>query len=205
MIEVKFRGERVDNGEWVYGYLVKSDGHTFILPDNSGRFYPDPEKLDLNWQPLAFTEWYEVVPSTVGQYTGLKDKNGVEIYEGDIVKFLIRNSIHNNCIWAGEITFEDGMFTVSIIHAKQIQNPDGWDQPHNWIESRWWSVQVGYGEYGAWNCPRKPLADIAGIFNSYDEVRPLYEKYGFDTRIIPAEVIGNTHDNPELLEGGLSE
>lgn len=162
MREILFRGKRVDNGEWVEGSLsteyLKECGCVMI-------------------SPTADT-CYKVDPETVGQYTGLTDKNGKKIFEGDILKQkttaefskvnpfewerygIVRFGCYDwNDDYAGNTTM--GWY---IEHLKSVAI-----QPKNYC--------VGCIQHG---------------LNQSDILNKHY----------PMEAIGNIHDNPELLKGG---
>ena len=85
MREIKFRGKRLDNGEWLYGSLVILNGRYFIF-DDANR--------------------HEVDPTTVGEYIGLKDNNGTDVWEGDIVEWENLMKINRRSV----IAYRDRMF-----------------------------------------------------------------------------------------------
>lgn len=126
MRTIKFRGKRTDKDEWIYGYLA--DGNCICDWDNKER------------------RSFEVKAKTIGQYTGLVDKNGNEIYEGDIVK--------TKGNWGGVVTWNSrGYFYIN----------DGY-----------YTEEPDLLPLGSLNC---------------------YVRRDF-------EIVGNIHDNPELIKKG---
>lgn len=146
MREILFRGKRVDNGEWETGYYVRANYHwhkhgihkDWIVTgacSNGGWF--------------ALHGRYPVIAETVGQYTGLEDKNGKRIFEGDICRFS-KWSRGKPC-WIGEVQYAHQQFIISGGANEECELP--------------FVLQL--------------------------------------SRFIPEciEVIGNIHDNPELIGG----
>ena len=135
-----FRGKRTDNVEWIEGSLLGIDWcdkpSTYSIAPNT---------------PVSV--FYSVIPETVGQYTGLTDKNGVRIFEGDILKSTIKI-----------IDCDDEEFSISPYDREDI----------GIVEWRKDGFMIAH-KSGTW-------------------ARSFYgcENY----------VIGNIHDNPEILKGG---
>ncbi len=113
MREILFRGKRIDNGEWITGGIFQQkaddvkDEVVYII-DNSSN--------DVDWA-------HRVIADTVGQYTGLTDRNGRKIFEGDIVNILTENEEF------GIITYDDGGFFVdaSTFSVDFMNNINGSD------------------------------------------------------------------------------
>lgn len=143
MREILFRGKRMDNGEWVEGdyYQEAYTGNVYITFWNSFG--------------LGFMDACQVVRDTVGQYTGLKDKNGEKIFESDMLKPF------DDEIDKMVVEFHHGSFLLCLYGERGYMGEGGW---------------VEEGNYGVFEC--EPLSS-----------------YGDDV-----EVIGNIHDNPELIE-----
>ena len=145
MREILFRGKRCDNGEWVQGYYIRAEHHWH----NHG-IHKDWITLgaSANGGWFALHNKYAVKAETVGQFTGLTDKNGKKIFEGDIIKI-----------------------------------PDDYDE-----------FGINAGE----------IYEVYFAFGGF-RLKPKYSKAkGFwleDDATV--EIIGNIHDNPELLENPL--
>ena len=100
MRDIKFRGLRIDGKGWEYG-----------MPTYSLKYIFNADQLDS-------PDNYEVIPESVGQYTELKDKNGVEIYDGDILKRPSSNGTVEQIAY-GIIKYYKGMFLFNFFDTKK--------------------------------------------------------------------------------------
>lgn len=94
--EIIFRGIRIDNGEWVYGYLFNS--WFMVDPENTDEMISKPY---IQSGKISF----EVIPETIGQFVGINDKNGVMIFEGDLLEY-----------YEFPVTYQDGGFCVTMAY-----------------------------------------------------------------------------------------
>ena len=149
MREILFRGKRVDNGEWVYGVPIKDQQGDVVIVESVF------ECEEYNCRGAII--WY-VDEKTVAQYTGLTDKNGKKIFDGDIIQYVF--PAENAKPDIGVVKFTEYKETINSYF------PCGF--VISWINDRYLRSDIAY-----WTC--------------YKENK--------------IEVIGNIHDNPELLKG----
>ena len=158
MREILFRGKRSDNGEWVEGDLIQVGLH-------------DKPKYASIMPQIPVSSAYPVLPETVGQYTGLTDKNGKRIFEGDIVRYN---------------TYDD--FDCQSVVKFGEYNQDGSAGEYSA------SKCIGfYVDVDNFTCP--DLCEYgSNCFSNYLKQQNILEVAQY------CEIIGNIHDNPELME-----
>ncbi len=173
--EIKFRGKRTDEGGWIYGNLCS------YLFDCAEELTPC---IHIGKKGYIRNGFYQVDPSTVGQYTGLNDCNGKEIYEKDIVRISIRP------------TAEEAKANKRNTKLMGIQMP-------SWMNGGDVIARVSYFDCAFHFIHLKSFLPDSNRLIQEPMLHYLYDERHPDTPHIfdqTIEVIGNIFDNPELLK-----
>jgi uncharacterized phage protein (TIGR01671 family) len=110
MRTIKFRGKRIDNEEWVYGYY-------YMYPLNKNPINDHHYIVNHEWEPIFggyLDKRYQIDPDTLGQFTGFKDSKGTEVYENDIIYVVYADKKYF-------IKYEDGSFNLYHTDPKMAE------------------------------------------------------------------------------------